>query len=176
MSKKALTGDKEVKEKEANNMRNDDISKADSITFRLPRWEDLPEIGLYLDQVLELIESWLGKDRLLTKTMINNYVKQKHIPAPVNKRYDKTAVASLIAIALLKQVFTIDEISRLIALALEKESQSEAFDRFCEMTESAVANLGKGNPADPKERGIMWNVTNAFASQLYVRNHLPKRD
>ena len=86
--------------------------------FRLPRWGELPSIELYLDQVLSLLEEWLGEyltvdgKRIMTKTMVNNYVKQKFISPPVNKKYDRTAVASLFVIAVLKPVYTINEISK----------------------------------------------------------------
>ena len=81
--------------------------------FKLPRWEELPSIDLYLEQVLSLLEDWLkdwlsfDEKKIMTKTMVNNYVKQRFIPAPVNKKYDKTAVASLFVIAILKPVYTI---------------------------------------------------------------------
>ena len=49
--------------------------------FRLPRWQQLPPMPLYLEQVLALLEEWLGpylgneEGKVLTKTMINNYTK-----------------------------------------------------------------------------------------------------
>lgn len=90
--------------------------------FRMPRWADLPPVPLYLDQVLALLDEWLGphisghKRKVLTRTMINNYVKLKFIPAPVNKKYDQVTVASLFVIAVLKTVFSIEEIACLIQL------------------------------------------------------------
>lgn len=149
--------------------------------FRLPRWEELPSIELYLDQVLSLLEEWLGDylsfggKKVMTKTMVNNYVKQKFIAPPVNKKYDRTAVASLFVIAVLKPVYTINEIARLIRLAIRTNQTEEAYNRFCRLVEEAVEHAFKGtampkeeDPRDP--RGILWNVCNAFACQLYVRN------
>lgn len=149
--------------------------------FRLPRWEDLPSIDLYLDQVLSLLDTWLGPyltfdgKKIMTKTMINNYVKQKFIAAPVNKKYDRTAVASLFVIAILKPVYTIEEISRLIRLSLRANGKENAYNQFCFLIEEAVSHAFRGttmekadNPDDP--RGLLWNVCNSFACQLYVRN------
>ncbi len=149
--------------------------------FRLPRWEELPSIELYLDQVLSLLEEWLGEyltvdgKRIMTKTMVNNYVKQKFISPPVNKKYDRTAVASLFVIAVLKPVYTINEISRLIRLAIRASRPEIAYNQFCCLVEEAVEHAFQGttmpkekNPQDPRD--ILWNVCNAFACQLYVRN------
>ena len=148
--------------------------------FRMPRWNDLPPVPLYLDQVLALLDEWLGpyvsghKRKVLTRTMINNYVKLKFVPAPVNKKYDQVTVASLFVIAVLKSVFTIEEIACLIQLALHHSEESVAYDGFCEYLEEAVAhafdrttNEREQNPEDPRQ--ILWNACNAVASQIYVR-------
>ena len=148
--------------------------------FRMPRWNDLPPVPLYLDQVLALLDEWLGpylsghKRKVLTRTMINNYVKLKFIPAPVNKKYDQVTVASLFVIAVLKSVFTIEEIACLIQLALYHSEKSVAYDGFCEYLEDAVAhafarttNEREQNPEDPRQ--ILWNACNAAACQIYVR-------
>lgn len=150
--------------------------------FKVPRWNELPDIPLYLDQILQLLDEWLGDylieedKKLMTKTMVNNYVKLKFIPAPVNKRYDKIAVASIFIISMLKSVFTIDEISKLIGLALKScDNTAEVYNMFCQLIETAVGCAFRGesmpkeyNTKDP--RYICWNACNAFACQLYVKN------
>ena len=92
--------------------------------FRVPRWEELPSVPQYLDQVLLLVDEWLGPflshdgKQVITRTMVNNYVKLKFLPAPTNRRYDRLAIASLFVIAILKPVYTIEEIAYLIKLSL----------------------------------------------------------
>ena len=60
--------------------------------LHLPRYEELPEFELYMDQVVVLMQKYLepamgkGTDRSITPSMINNYVKQGAIPAPQKKR------------------------------------------------------------------------------------------
>ena len=77
---------------------------------RLPRWDELPDIDLYLDQVLTLLDKYLGPflpengGHALTASMINNYVKLRIVPAPVKKRYGRVQLAYLLVIGLLKQV------------------------------------------------------------------------
>ncbi len=82
-------------------------------------WEDLPRIYLYLDQLLTLTEEQLEPlnatgERLLTSSMINNYVKQKLLPPPVKKRYSRDQHSRLIIIALLKNVLSIADIQFLL--------------------------------------------------------------
>lgn len=148
--------------------------------FRLPRWDDLPSMDLYLEQILELLDEWLGDylaakgKRVLTKTMINNYVKLQYLKAPVNKKYDRLSVACLFVIAVLKPIYTIEEISRFIRLALQFESADKVFDRFCDMTEQAVScAFNRTSMPKAKEEGdprdLFWNICNSFASQLYVK-------
>ena len=148
--------------------------------FRLPRWEELPQMPLYLDQVLFLLNQWLGEylcdgDKgVLTRTMVNNYVKLRCIKPPVNRRYDIQAVASLVVIAVLKPVYTIEEIAMLMRLAMDSNPQRVVYNQFCTMTEEAVAHAfhrttmeKEENPNDPRD--LFWNVCNSFACQLYVR-------
>lgn len=148
--------------------------------FKLPRWDDLPSMDLYLEQILELLDEWLGDylsvkgKRVLTKTMINNYVKLQYLRAPVNKKYDRLTVACLFVIAVLKPIYTIEEISRFISLALQFESADKVFDRFCDMTEQAVSNaFNRTSMSKTKKEGdprdLFWNICNSFACQLYVK-------
>ena len=64
--------------------------------FHLPRWQQLPSMPLYLEQVLALLEEWLGPylgkedGTILTKTMINNYVKHGYVEKPDKKKYQRT--------------------------------------------------------------------------------------
>ena len=164
---------------------NPNVTKLESLkkmqSFALPRWKDLPEIDLYLDQILSLIGHWLGDylsfdgKRIMTKTMINNYVKQGYIPAPVNKKYDKYAVGSLFIIALLKHVYQMDEIFALIQQATDGRSPEDFFDYFCETMEQAVKHAVNGTTmvkdVPVKDaRGICWNVCNSIACHMYVKN------
>lgn len=78
--------------------------------FRLPAWDDLPRIPLYMDQVIALINQYLGffvfdpeGEKLLTPSMVNNYVKQRLLPPPVRKKYGRKHIALLIMICTLKQ-------------------------------------------------------------------------
>ena len=101
----------------------------DANNFHIPRWNELPNIDLYMDQVLNYIESCLkdcikveSNEKIITKTMINNYVKQEIIEPPINKKYNKLHIAELFVICILKQVYSISEVKSLIKIALEVNS------------------------------------------------------
>lgn len=127
------------------------------IKVHLPRWHELPEIELYMDQVIKLVERYLSpiidqeKHTLLTSSMVNNYVKLGLIPAPNKKRYNQKHLAFLVAITLLKQVLTIAEIKQGIIFQGAVVGIREAYNLFCEEQEAAlkiVASqaLGKETP------------------------------
>lgn len=77
---------------------------------------DIPDIDLYMDQVTTFIENKLGiekrnkKDKLLTKTMINNYSKAKILTPSKNKKYNKQQMIQVIMIYYLKQILSISDI------------------------------------------------------------------
>ncbi|MGI6722372.1 MAG: DUF1836 domain-containing protein [Anaerovoracaceae bacterium] len=149
--------------------------------FKLPRWEELPDMDLYLEQVLSLLDQWLGgrlpgrSKKVLTRTMVNNYVKQKIIPAPVNKKYEKRSVAALFLIAYLKSIYAISDIARLISLAMSKDDMAVAYNKFCEFTEQAVGEVYADAEGYEEMDYLMKSVAGSFACQLFVmKEHLKK--
>lgn len=97
---------------------------------KLPNWEQLPQIDLYLDQVLLYVNQVTCLDKLdqqkaLTASMVNNYVKHGYITKPIKKKYQKEQIARLIAISLLKNVFSIQDIAQVLKV-LQAQSNSEA--------------------------------------------------
>lgn len=118
--------------------------------FHIPRWDELPNIDLYLDQVVSLVNSCLSpyiffndnynkeENELLTKTMINNYVKHNLIEAPVKKQYSKVQLAKLVVICVLKQVYSMQDINDLIKIAITDSDLKTAYDKFCRLFEQAL--------------------------------------
>ena len=118
--------------------------------FHIPRWNELPNIDLYLDQVVNLINTTLSpyissnndkkkeNIQVLTKTMINNYVKNNLIEAPEKKLYSKIQLAKLFVICILKQVYSMQDIKTLISIALENTTAKEKYDSFCDLFEECL--------------------------------------
>ncbi len=107
------------------------------LSYHLPRWEELPDFDIYMDQIIALIERYLnilddGKERIITNSMINNYVKLKLIPKPNKKKYNKEHIAYLIAITLLKQILTISEVRDGIAYQAKISGTHNAYNLYCE--------------------------------------------
>ncbi|MCM1039584.1 MAG: DUF1836 domain-containing protein [Roseburia sp.] len=95
--------------------------------------EDIPNIDLYMDQVTTFMESRLrsttrhpGTDKILTKTMINNYAKNDLLPPPVKKKYSKDHVLLLIFIYYYKGILSISDIQELLAPVTERFFNTEA--------------------------------------------------
>lgn len=92
--------------------------------------EDIPNIDLYMDQVTTFMEEQLVSskrytdDKILTKTMINNYAKNKLLPPPEKKRYSKEHVLMLIFIYYFKNILSINDIQTLLTPITQKYFKS----------------------------------------------------
>lgn len=112
--------------------------------LHLPRWNELPQLDLYMDQVVTLIERYLrpllnpSDEKVLTKSMVNNYVKLQMIPAPVKKQYSRKHLAYLIVITVLKQVVTIKEVKQGVMNLTEIVGEKNAYNYFIEEQEKAL--------------------------------------
>ena len=101
------------------------------MVYKLPKWDEIPEINLYMDQLVTLLEKYLApyqiekEEKMITKAMINNYVKDEIIPKPVNKKYNKEHVAYLLVICMLKSTVSISNIKSIIKCQKEYRSAEE---------------------------------------------------
>ena len=109
-------------------MINSILSSISRIEYIKP--EDIPNIDLYMDQVTTFMEEQLaatkryGDDKILTKTMINNYAKNKLLPSPEKKRYSKEHVLMLIFIYYFKNILSINDIQTLFTPIVQKYFKS----------------------------------------------------
>ena len=97
--------------------------------FSYPKWKEIPNIDLYLDQVLLYVNQVCEpisseSDKGLTASMVNNYVKHGYLTKPEKKKYQRKQIARLIAITTLKSVFSIQEIAQTLN-TLQTETNSE---------------------------------------------------
>lgn len=95
----------------------DIIHKLKEIDYINP--EDIPNIDLYMDQVTTFMDAHLAAckrmddDKILTKTMINNYTKNDFLPPPVKKKYSKEHMFLLIFLYYFKNVLSITDIQKI---------------------------------------------------------------
>ena len=103
--------------------------------FFYPKWEDIPNIDLYLDQVLLYVNQVCApispdKEKGLTASMVNNYVKHGYLTKPDKKKYQRKQIARLIAITTLKSVFSIQEIAQTLNTLQTQASSDQLYDAF----------------------------------------------
>lgn len=113
-------------------------------SHHLPRWNELPEIELYMDQLVLLVGKYLAPymvtdEGSLTATMVNNYVKSKMMPPPVRKRYTKPHIAVLVFICCLKPILSMAEIHSLLMENATEEELPTLYNTFCQTMERAYA-------------------------------------
>lgn len=108
-------------------------------TYSLPSWDNLPDLDLYMDQVISIIEKYLniyikvtGSDNLITPSMINNYVKLSIIPSPNKKKYSRVHLAYLLIICTLKQTLNMATIQKIIPVDLSYEEIRYTYNSFIE--------------------------------------------
>lgn len=104
-------------------------------TFSYPKWEEIPSINLYLDQVLLYVNQICppaspDKEKGLTASMVNNYVKHGYISKPEKKKYQRKQIARLIAITTLKSVFSIQEIAQTLNTLHTDTNSEELYNAF----------------------------------------------
>lgn len=105
--------------------------------FRLPRWDELPDMDLYMDQVVMLLQRYLNflpedehGNAAITASIINNYVRLKIMPAPVKKKYTRVHMAYLIMVCSLKQSVNIPYIQKMLPLGLPEEEVRRIYEGY----------------------------------------------
>ena len=110
--------------------------------FRLPRYHEIPDVGLYLEQTTKYINQCIRPLGLedVTSSMIRNYVKHGLISNPIQKQYSADQIAHLVALALLKQVTPLEHIHTLFQILDRCEAYTVpvAYDYFCEEMENIL--------------------------------------
>ena len=111
--------------------------------FSYPKWEDIPNIDLYLDQVLLYVNQVCApispdKDKGLTASMVNNYVKHGYLTKPDKKKYQRKQIARLIAITTLKSVFSIQEIAQTLNTLQTQASSDQLYDAFVDYMNQGI--------------------------------------
>lgn len=132
--------------------------------FNFTNYEKLPDIELYMDQILTIIQrelslfNYSSLDKQLTSSMVNNYVKGEVIPAPISKKYSREHVAILEEICTLKQVLSIAEIKQIIDSTYKTNStKSQIFTDF--QAKNKAANQDAVSFTTEKLKHILNNDT-----------------
>lgn len=143
------------------------MSKYDFAHFHCPRWEELTDLPLYMDQVLMVVEGALrplfpNDPAVVTSTMVNNYVKQKVLIPSEKKKYRREHLAGLITISTLKRVLTVAEIRFVLDQLEQTWDISRGYDLFCEQLECRLRGETGLEDCDP----ILAAAVDAVAGKL----------
>ena len=121
------------------------------LSFSLPAWEALPELELYMDQVILLLSRYLsfplsgesGEDKVITASIVNNYVRMKVMPPPVKKKYGRVHLAYLLVFCTLKQSLSIASIQRLLPMGIDEGEVERIYTYFVRQYQEAKTAFSK---------------------------------
>ena len=108
--------------------------------FLLPRYNEIPNVGLYLEQATKYVCEYLDPlgEFSLTPSMISNYVKKGLISNPVKKQYSREQIAYLFFIAVAKSVLSLDALTGFIKIQQQTYTLPRAYDYFCREFENLL--------------------------------------
>ncbi|MCR4723470.1 MAG: DUF1836 domain-containing protein [Eubacteriales bacterium] len=133
------------------------------------RWEDFPDIGLYMDQVLLILSrnggAFSGQEKL-TPAMVNNYIKDGHIPRANGKKYSREHLAYLTVFTHLKHVLSVSDAGKLTGEILSEDDIEEGFDSFAAELKSAEEALILRLEEDSNEDTVMTALRLALAAYV----------
>ncbi len=149
--------------------------------FRLPRYGEIPTMGLYLEQASKYVCEYLEPlgDFSLTPSMISNYVKKGLIDSPVKKQYSREQIAYLFFIAVAKSVLSLDALTNFIALQKRTYCLQRAYDYFCDEFENVLAftfevtDLMEAKGEDnTTEKRLLFACIVAAVEKVYLEKYL----
>lgn len=108
--------------------------------FHLPRYREIPNVGLYLEQTTKYIADVLAplSEDVITPSMISNYVKRGLVSNPVRKQYDRDQIAYLIFAMCAKKVMMTEHIKLMIAEQKKTYTPEKAYNYFCDEFENIL--------------------------------------
>ena len=145
--------------------------------FHLPRYRELPDIGLRLEQVVRYVNRYAPSP--ITGSMVSNYVKQKLIPGPDKKSYGPETIAYLIFVAYVKAVVSMDDIRLLMDVQRDSYSLSVAYDYFCDEFENLLQFFcglkqmpDRVGHDDTAEKELLRTALLSITYKVYLDQHL----
>ena len=106
-------------------------------SYRLPMWDDIPDFGLYMEQVISLLKDYLDymppelkEAQFITPAAINNYVRKHIMPEPVKKKYYRTHIAYLSMICSLKQSISIPVLQTMLPVEMSEADLEETYNAY----------------------------------------------
>lgn len=159
--------DKEMKRRLAESVRD----------FRLPRYAEIPNVGLYLEQTTKYINGYLAPLGCLelTASMVSNYVKKGLIPAPIKKQYYPEQIAYLFFVAIAKNLMSIEDLALVIGIQQASYTLPVAYDYLCREMDNMLqyvfglkSEIEDVGITESDEKDLMRNMIFAAANNIFL--------
>lgn len=150
---------------------------ASMANFKLPQYNEIPDIGLFLEQTTKFVEEYLKPlDNIsITASMISNYVKKDLISNPVKKQYSRDQITHIFFIAIAKSVLSLENIQTMLNMQKEKYDCKESYEYFCSELISVlqyVFGLSESAPTVDKslsdDKILLRNIIITVAHKVYL--------
>lgn len=148
--------------------------------FRLPAFQEIPNVGLYLEQTSKYISEYFENvgSITLTPSMISNYVKKKLVTNPIKKQYNREQIASLFFITVAKTVLSIEDVRLLLRIQEKTYSKEAAYEYFRSELEKVLSfvfgikdTLETLKPDEQEGKILLRNTVIAAAHKAYLDNY-----
>lgn len=153
------------------------MNKETILNYHLPRYDEIPDFGLFMEQLLVYLEDHLlllEDDKKITKTMINNYVKHEILDKPIRKRYTRDHIAYLMVVLILKRVYSLDEIVLMIKVQVRATNIEKAYNIFANEYENCLKSIVKDEEikhldisGDEDVKSLLRNTIKSIAYQFW---------
>lgn len=149
--------------------------------FRMPRYNEIPNVGLYLDQVAKYISEYLVPlgESPLTPSMISNYVKKHLIEPPVKKQYGRDHIVYLFFIAAAKNILSLEALRNFMEVQRRSYPLPVAYDYFCRQLETILRfsfeltdTVEVVGEEDSDEKRLFYSCIAAIAQKIYLEKNL----
>ena len=154
-----------------------------------PKWDELPDMGLYMDQVITYLNDrlsclYFNEEKFVTNSMINNYVKAGLVRRPDKKHYTRNLLAYFIVVTILKRCYSMSQIDTMIQIQTHMDNSTihTAYDTFINRFEDSLnavfcADDSEHQPFLPTrdELVLMDHVIQCIVFKIHTEYTLAKR-
>ncbi|MDO5155234.1 MAG: DUF1836 domain-containing protein [Eubacteriales bacterium] len=145
-----------------------------TIDFKMPRYHEIPNVGLYLEQTVQYINQYIEPLHIsITASMLSNYVKNGFVSRPIKKQYNADQIAHLMFIAIVKQTLSMQNIVDLFQLQEKTYDAPTAYDYFCTELENELQKVFENRPNTeltdmPFAKKTLFSVVIAISHTIYL--------
>ena len=156
--------------------------------FKFPRWDELPEMDLYMDQVItylyeHLKQTYYNDEKFITNAMINNYVKTEMVPRPLKKHYPRYHIAYFMIVTISKRAYSLNQISELIYMqtSMKHSDVVRAYNLFMDRFEESLNACFEKQPLpvfpqDNFQQNMMNEVIQCLVTKIHTEYILSQKE